>query len=251
MKISGYKVLDASGTIGGNGTHVQRGQLRFNLLTNFTERGWEDISIRKITNIIQIGAVALDVAAEYDITFATAPIANENFTVTVSYGDSRQRVNKSFKFTTILGSTVTKIAVAIRDAINASSAPFTASNSSGVLTITADVAGAGYEPVFTAGTDSSTTTVTVQSYAGATNDAVKTTAGFYAGMFSNVLASDFGSQTEHYDAAIVEYIDAEESEPKGKAIKRYAALFNDAPIALTAIAFDVNGSVLANPTFVA
>ena len=247
MKISGYKVAQASATTAGAGNHMRRGLFGLDITGAVVNRGWEDIFIRKITNVARLTDVDTAIRSNYDITFATAPSAtgNENFTITISYEDSRQRINKPFKYTTTAGQSITNLAVAFKTAINLSAVPFTASNVAGVLTIVADEAGVGYDPVYTAGTDSLTTTVVVQSAAAATNDLVKTDRDYWASRFGNVLASDFTS-SEGYGALIFEYIDTEESEPKGKSVTKFAALFYNNSIA--GILSDVNGNLLANPS---
>lgn len=253
MKISKYKVFDASTAVvtGADAAAKEASVFALGKLdpqaTADASIRWAGIPVKDISSIVKEAAVAADDQYEATVTFATAPAAagGETFTVTVQYPDSRQRVRKVFKHVTPASPSVTTIAVAIKDLINASDIPFTASNSSGVLTLVADTAGAGYEPSITGGTDSATTTVAV---ARTVTDKQRTDAAYFAAKHDHIDAADFGSATDDYIAYYVKYTELIDT-AHGKALEeRCAALFVDGATTLTELeaALNANYSVTAS-----
>lgn len=231
--ISKYKVVDAGATVGTTAAQFDNAKLVGNFSAATVARFESGILAKDIVNIRKVAAVAADVAHQRDVTFATSPAAGDNFTVTISYLRDSQTFNKSFKYIAQTGDTVTSIATAMKDLINLSDIPFGATNASGVLTITADVAGAGYDPRISAGTDSSATTVTVEAIGSATLDAQATIASFFADEYSGVSAADFGSASNDYIAYIIEYTEDVDSVHGIVKERRFAAFFVEAAITLT------------------
>lgn len=239
-KIAGYIVGNAGETVSVATNHVVNGQLTF-AVTGDTGKGWEDISIRKISNIKQIAAVANDAAEERRATLSSTVAVGETFTATISVADSRQKLNKVFKYVAVAGDTPTTVANALVAAINASEVAFTAaSGAAGRLDVTNDTTAQKF--TLTVGTDSAAASWGAVSVA--TAAAERTDGAFWAAQYGNVDAADL-PDVAGYGALIIEYIDAEESSPKGKAIKKYAAYFYN--VALGGIITDVNGADLASP----
>jgi phage tail sheath gpL-like len=205
MKISKYKVVDAGATVGAATSQFASGKLLGSFSASTDVRFEEGILVKDIVKVTELAAILTDRAFTQDVTFATAPSAGDEFGVTISFVLDGQKANRRFGHIAQAGAlTVTDIAVAIKDKINGSDVPFTASNASGVLTITADVAGAGYTPILTAGTDSATTTVVLGAV---TEDLEKSDAAYYAAKFDYVEASDFASQTVAYNAYVIEHLE--------------------------------------------
>lgn len=222
MKIVKYKVVDAGATVSAATSQFATGKLvgAFSAATDV--RFEEGILVKDIVKVTELPAVLADGAFLQSITFATAPSAGDEFMVTISYQDKGQREHRRFGYIAEAGSlTVTDIAAGIAAKINASDVPFTATPSSGVLTIAGN-AGAGFQPVLGGGTDSSTTTVAFGSIA---NDAEKTDAAYYAAKFEGVDAADFGDAAVGYDAHIIEYLEDVDTVHGIVKEKRFAAFF--------------------------
>jgi hypothetical protein len=231
MRISKYKVYDADAETFSAGESFVASKLEGVTYANAskqTDVRWAGIPVKDIISVSKEAAVAGDAAHERDVTFATDPSAGDEFALTIQYPDSRQRVRKSFRYVAKSNDDITAIAVAFKDLINASDIPFGASNAVGVLTITADVAGAGYDPTIDAGTDSASTTVTVEAIGAATLDAERTDAGYFAAKHEGVDADDFGDAAADYVAFYITYSELVPS-AHGKVVEeRVAAMFFDA-----------------------
>lgn len=244
MKITKYKIADSGATAGAAKSHTTNGRITPNFSAE-TLVDWYNPRFKEVIGFIDLDATGADAAAQYDVTIAgTAPVAGEVLTLTISYQDSRQRVNKVLKVYAAGGETVTALAILLRDAINDSGAPFTATNAAGVVTITADTAGAGYEPKFTVGTDSATATIAVQAPGAATNDAVKTDAAYYEANYG-IDASKFGSQTAAYLGRVFKVLVSYDASPTKGATYEYIAYFADSSINVDAIDDDLFGDSIA------
>jgi hypothetical protein len=236
MKISKYRIYDDGSAIGAEGAIFAAGKLEVAGSPDASIR-WTGVPVKDIVSVVFAADVEADAAHQRDVTFATNPSAGDEFVVTIQYQDSRQRVRKPFKYVAVAGATVTTIAAAIKDLINASDAPFSATNASGVLTITADVAGAGYDPTIDGGSDSATTTVTVEAIGSATLDAVRDTAAALAAKHEGVDADDFGTLTaaKGYQQYYITYTELVPT-AHGKVLEeRVAAIFIDGDTATTAL----------------
>jgi hypothetical protein len=224
MKIAKYKVVDAGATVATSTLHYVKGKLVGDFSASTDVRFEEGIQVVDIIDYIESAAVLADVAFTQDITFATAPAEGDEFMVTVSYEASGSRIHRRFGYIAQAGSlTVTAIASAIKDKINASDVPFAASNASGVLTITG-AAGVGYQPILGGGTDSSATTVTLGAV---TDDAEKTDAAYYAAKFENVDTDDFGDDAVGYAVHVIVYLESVSTVHGIVKEKKYAAFFTE------------------------
>lgn len=229
MKISKYKIFDDGIVIAAAGSHFAQSKLvvAFDTPSQEVAVRWTDIPVKDIISVVYAADVEADDAYEATVEFATAsPSVGDEFALTIQYPDSRQRVRKSFRYVAKAGDDVTAIAVAFKDLINASDIPFGASNASGVLTIIADVEGAGYEPIIDAGTDSASTTIV---FTKTVSDAVRDTAAALAAKLEGVDADDFGTLTaaKGYQQYYITYTELVPT-AHGKVIEeRVAAIFID------------------------
>ena len=236
MKISKYRVYDDGSGVGAESEVFAAGKLEVAGSPDASVR-WAGIPVKDIIKVTKVADVDADAAHQRDITFATNASAGDKFTVTIQYPEGRQRVRKSFKYTAVGADTPTVIAAAMFDLINASDIPFTATKAAGVLTITADTAGAGYDPQMDAGTDSATTTVTVEAIGSATLDAQRDTAAKLAAQHEGVDAADFGTLTaaQGYIQYYIHYTELIDT-AHGKALEeRVAAIFIDGDTTVTAL----------------
>lgn len=241
--ITKYKVVNAAATVSAAALQFVNAKLVGAFSAATSVRFLAGILVTDIVNVFKLSAVATSVAHQRDVTFATSPAAGDNFTVTISYMFGSQKMNKIFKYKALTGDTVTSIATAFKNLINASDVPFSATNASGVLTITADVAGAGYDPAMTVGTDSTATTVTLEALGSATLDAVATIAPNLALIYDGVDAADFGSQTDDYDTYLIEYYENVETVHGIVRERRFAAFFVEAAIVKTGLQDALNATV--------
>jgi hypothetical protein len=236
MKVTGYKVLDAGGTIS---AAFLKGKLDATGAT--LSKNWPQIPAGAIVAAQSIAAVAADVAWTQNVVFATAAVAGEKFTITISSPDSRQKFNKRFTYYAVGADTAEVIEAAFIAAINASDAlPITASNGgAGTVTLTADTAGTGINYIVTAGTNSATTTVTPGAV---TADAQLTDAAFFAAKFDNVDTADFGDLAADYAAISIKYKRTFNSAHSLVGEYETAVIFYEAAATVTALLAGLNGT---------
>jgi hypothetical protein len=238
MKILGYKVYDASTSIGLEAAHFSAGQL----VVGGTADAVRNLTTPLVTRIVEvkkIAAVAADAAEERRSTLSGAIVAGEKFTATLSYGEARQKVNKRFTVYAVTGETATTMANKLFAAINAAGIDFTAaSGAAGRLDVTRDTAGVPF--ILTVGTDSAAASFGAVSVA--TAAARRTDAAFFAEKFDGVLASDFGSATDDYQAFVVSFLDPEDTVHGIVQAEKKVAFFIDGATAVTTLETALNGT---------
>ena len=231
MKISGYKVYDASTAIGAEGAIFAAGKLEVGGTADASVR-WQGVPVRRILGVQKIAAVASDVAWTQTFTPAGTIAAGDEFLLTVQYNDSRQRVRKVYKHTAVAGAlTPTLIGDALRALVNDDDSIAITATGTTTVVLTADTAGTGIQYVVTGGATNSATL----AGGAVTADAQRTDAGYFAGIYDGVDADDFGSATDDYIAYIVSYEESFASADGRVFAERQAAVFIDGATAVTAL----------------
>ena len=234
MKISKYKVYDASTGIGTEANTFALGKLEIGGTADASKR-WVGIPEKDIIDINKVAAVAADVPWTQTFTPASA-VAGDEYVLTVQIGDTRQKIRKVFKHIVVAGATgAAAICDAFRALIDASSLAI-ATSGTATLVLTADAAGDQF--IVTSGV------IGTGTFTGGavTDSAEKTTGAYFAAKHSGIDSADFGSATDEYIGYFVRYKELVDS-AHGKVIEeRVGAIFIEGGTSVTDIEEALTGA---------